>query len=253
MAPIFVALIAFACIFVGIMAGSTLRNKLPEHHLRDDSKDVVKMGTGFIATLTALVLGLLVSSAKTSYDAVNNGLTLNAAKVVAMDRVLCEYGPETGEIRQAVRCSLAGVIHHGWPEANIALTGAEPKDTQAGMEAFRGRIDKLSPQTDSQKRLRDQALVISSELAQGRWQLIEQAQVSLPMPLLVVLVSWLTLLFACFSLLTPRNLTVVSVLLLCALSVSGAIFLVMEMSHPDAGLMKASSAPLLKAYSILGQ
>jgi hypothetical protein len=230
-----------------------LRNHLPQHHLKDDSKDAVRVGTGFIATLTALVLGLLISSAKSSFDAVNNGIMQSGAKIIALDRVLSQYGPESKEIRQALRSLLASAIHRWWPEEKGALAGAEPTDALRGMESLHGGIQKLSPQNDSQKWLRDQALQLSGELAQGRWQLFEQIEAALPTPLLVVLVSWLMILFACISLLTPRNATVVAVLLLCALSASGAIFLVMEMCHPEAGLMKASCGPLLKAFAILGR
>ncbi len=253
MGSITVALLAFGCIVAGIVAGSTLRNRLPEHHLRDDSKDVVKVGTGFIATMTALVLGLLVSSAKSSFDAVNTGLMQNGAKVIALDRTLAQYGPEASDLRQTLRRTVAAAIVRWWPEDKAAVAGTDPIDAQHGMEALRTGIQKLSPKDDTQKWFRDQAIQLSSDMVQGRWQLIEQVQITLPTPFLVVLVSWLTMLFACFSLLAPRNATVVGVLLLCAFSASGAIFLLMEMSHPDAGLMKASCAPLLKAFSLLGQ
>jgi len=97
-----VALIAFVCIFGGALLGLFLRTLLPEHHLRDDSRDALKLGAGLIATLVALVLGLLVSSAKSSFDAMNSGLTELGAKVILLDRILAQYGPETMEARGLV-------------------------------------------------------------------------------------------------------------------------------------------------------
>lgn len=253
MGSITIALVAFGCICAGMFGGATLRNKLPAHHLRDDSKEVIKVGTGFIATLTALVLGLLVSSGKNSFDAVDSGIVQSGAKVMVLDRILLQYGPEANDLRPALKSTLAGAILHLWPEKQDALAGITPTDPQRGLERLYGDIQKLVPHNDTQKWLQDQARQISSELAQGRWQLIEEGAVPLPTPFLVVLISWLATLFACFNLLAPRNVTVVAVLLLCALSVSGAIFLVVEMSHPESGLMKVSCAPLLKAFSALGQ
>jgi hypothetical protein len=253
MGSIIIAVISFVCISLGILVGSMLRNRLPEHHLRDDSKEVIKVGTGFIATMTALVLGLLVSSAKSSFDAVNNGIMQSGAKVIALDRILAQYGPETKDIRQTLRGLVAGAIHRWWPEEKSVAPAEQPIDPQHATESMHDGIEKLSPKTDLQKWLHDQAIQTSGELAQGRWQLFEQIQSSLPTPFLVVLVSWLTILFACFSLLAPRNFTVVAVLLLCALSAAGAIFLIMEMCHPDTGLMKASCTPLLRALALLGK
>ena len=253
MGSITIALITFGCIFVGTLIGSALRNRLPQHHLSEDSKDVIKVGAGFIATLTALVLGLLVSSAKNSFDTISSSFTQNGAKVIALDRILVRYGPETKEIRQSLRSTLAGLVTRWWPEDKDAVAGVPLLESQQGVELVCDGILKLSPKTDSQKALQTQAVQTSIELAQGRCQMIEEIQVTLPTPFLVVLISWLTLLFACFSLLAPRNATNVAVLLLCVLSVSGAIFLVVEMCHPESGIIKVSSAPVLKAFALLGQ
>lgn len=253
MNSIVISLVSFVCMCLGIVVGSLLQSRLPEHHLSEASKDAVKVGTGFIATLTALVLGLLVTSAKSSYDAVNTAVMQNGAKVLALDRALAEYGGETKEIRLTLRNYLARMIQRWWPEEGIAPEVAASPEAKRNMSLLHDGIQKLSPKDDTQKWLKDQAMEMSGDLSQSRSQLLEQVQISLPMPMLVVLVSWLMVLFACFSLLSPRNITVVGVLLLCALSAAGAIFLVIEMCHPETGVMKVSSAPLLKVYAILAK
>lgn len=91
-----IGLIVFFCVFGGALVGLFLHSALPEHHLGGESKDAVKVGIGLIATMTALVLGLLVSTAKASYDAKHNELTQMAADTLLLDRVLASYGPETG-------------------------------------------------------------------------------------------------------------------------------------------------------------
>src|SRR5207248_9963466 len=93
----------------------------------------------------------------------------------------------------------------------------------------------------------------SGDLRQTRWLLVEQTQSPIPIPFLVVLLFWLTVLHISFGMLAPRNATVVAVLLTCALSVSGAIFMILEMSHPLDGMIKVSSAPMRNALEHLGQ
>jgi len=114
-------------------------------------------------------------------------------------------------------------------------------------------IQELTPQTESQRVLKTQALQIASELAQLRWLSLEQAHGALPTIFLIVLIFWFTVLFVTFGLLTPRNATVMTVLLVCALSVAGGVLLILEMNQPLEGLIKASSAPLEHARDHLGR
>jgi len=94
MSSLAVSLIAFAFIFGGALLGMSLRGAMPPSHLSDDSKDSVRLGMGLVATMCALVLGLLIASAKTYYDTQNAELTEMSAKVVLLDRMLAHYGPE---------------------------------------------------------------------------------------------------------------------------------------------------------------
>lgn len=251
------SMITLACIITGIAAGTFLRRALPEHHLREDSRDAIKVGTGFIAMLTAMVLGLLVGSAKSSFDSIDNGLVQSGTKAILLDRVLAQYGCETGGCRLALRGALDASIHRFWPEvavdAQVVPVPASGPDLSVGIERVHEGIRNLAPADDSHRVLQSQAVQICSDVAQLRWQLLEQAQQTLPVPLLVALICWLTLLFACFSLLAPRNGTVIGVLLLCAMSVSGAIYLLLEMETPITGLMKVSCAPLIKAVALMGR
>ena len=116
------------------------------------------------------------------------------------------------------------------------------------MEAIQDKLFQLFPRTDAQRWLQSRALQISSEIAEGRWLLIEQkGQSSIPMPFIVMLVFWLTVIFACFGLFSPRNGTVVVVLLVCALSAASSLFLILELNTPYGGLIKVSGAPLRNA------
>jgi hypothetical protein len=278
MDPSLITLLVFICCFGGILLGAYMREKLPDHHLGDDSKDIVKLSTGLIATLTALTLSLLVASANGSFQSFNDGLDKMGADILTMDRAMAAYGPETQEARIALRQYALIVLLVNWPEDKDKLEGlatpaelaASPSILQtpsafsqrrlAGLKGalalsdIQDKLLRLTPKDDAQHWRQARALEISGKMTEQRWLMIEQTQAaSLPTPFLVVLVIWLVILFVAFSLFAPSNKTVKTVLILCAMSVSGAIFLMLELSKPTGGLLKASSAPILKVLDLIGQ
>jgi len=246
-------LISAGCIFGGALLGLLLHGLLPEHHLRDASKDTVKVGAGMIATLSALVLGLLVGSAKNTFDTAEAEMTQGSAKIILLDRLLADYGPETKAAREQLRRTVATQIEDLWPEEKTGVSGLAAFERTNGLEAVQMTLLKVMPTTDAQRQLFAAAQQICGDLRQTRWLLVEQSQSPIPIPFLVVLLFWLTVLHVSFGMLAPRNATVVAVLLICALSVSGAIFMILEMSHPLDGMIKVSSAPMRKALEHLGQ
>ncbi len=248
-----IAALTFACVLGSAMLGLFIRSALPEHHLSTESRDVVKLGTGLIATMAALVLSLLISSAKGSFDKMDDELVQNAARVVSLDRVLADYGPETKAIRDLLKRKYAAGIERLFPSNASRQAKLDTPAAVIGTENLRAEILALSPGNDGQRWLLSQGLDIASEMSSTRWLLLMQKDVSMPVPLLVVLVCWLALIFSTFGLLAPRNGTVIAALVICALSASGAIFLIEEMNSPFAGMMKISSAPMRDALSDLGQ
>jgi hypothetical protein len=251
MSSIAISLIVFVCVFGGAVLGMSLRSALPKHHMTAESNDVVKMGMGLVATLSALVLGLLVASAKSSYDAQSTELTQMSAKVVLLDRVLAHYGPETKEARELLQAAVARVLDQMWSEHRRSSSPLEP--SPSGAEVLFDKIQGLSPRDEVQRSLKAQAVSIAMDVGQTRWLMYEQGATSISMPMLVVLVFWLTALFISFGLFAPHNGTVVASLFVSALSVSGAIFLILEMYTPYSGLVQVSSAPLRAALIHLGR
>lgn len=250
MSSITISLIVLACIFGGALLGILLHAVLPQHHLGNDSKDIVKLGMGLVGTMAALVLGLLVASAKGSYDAQSAELTQMSANIALLDRGLALYGPETKETRALLRGAVVRILDELWSRDGTASPSTAPS---AGGEMLYEKIQGLSPKNDAQRSLQGQALSIVVDLGKTRWLMYAQATTSVSMPLLVVLVLWLTFIFISFGLFAPLNATVVSSLFVSALSVSGAIFLILEMYGPYAGLIQISSAPLRAALAHLGQ
>lgn len=253
MSSLAIASIVFLCVFGSALLGLFLRASLPKHHLAEDSTGVVKLGTGLIATLAALVLGLLIASAKTSFDKMKDEVTQAAVKIVQLDRALAHYGSETKEARDLLRTVVASVIELMFSEERFGQAKLDAPERLARIEQIQAKLRDLTPRNDAQRALQSRALDLGNELVQMRWLLIVQGEGAIPTPFLVVLVLWLAIIFAGFGLLSTKNVTVVAILVVCALSVSGAIFLIEEMDRPLDGLMKISSAPLRNALAHLGQ
>jgi hypothetical protein len=246
-----VALIVFACTFGGALLGMALRRALPEHHLGADSKDVVKVTMGLVGTMSALVLGLLVASAKSSYDAQGAEVTQLAANAVLLDRVLSHYGPESKDARDALRVGVTGFVERISPSG--ASQSAPLGAPSTHNEVILDRIQALTPKDDRQHELQQQALKMGMEIAQTRWLMYAQGVGSPSRPLVVAIVFWLTIIFVSWGLFAQPNGTVFAALAVAALAVSGALFLIMEMYSPYEGLVRISGEPLRAALTLLGQ
>jgi len=251
--PTLISLIVFACVFSGTLFGMFLRTVTPEHHLSDESKDVIKLGMGLIATLAALVLGLVIATAKSSYDTQALSVKHITAKVLLLDRELAQYGPQTKELRDLLRRTLANRLDTIWPEERSQSAELDASVDVSTAEGLENRIRQLVPENDAQRWLQSRALQIINEIAETRWFVMGGEGRSVPLPFLVVLVFWLTMIFGSFGLFAPHNATVISILFVCAVSIAGAIFLILEMDQPFRGLMKISSSPLRYALSHLSQ
>ena len=253
MSSITIALITAGCSFGGALFGIWLQNRLPSHHLDDASQEVVKLGAGMIATITALVLGLLVSSAKGTFDTINDGIKQTSAKIILLDRILAQYGPEAKGTRDQMKQALVSSLKAAKAQKPTGAAGQAPGQFTNRVEGIQGLLRALAPQTDGQRQLLAQAQQVASEMSQTRWLMMEEAQNELPLPLLIILICWLAVLFMSFGLFAPRNGTVLAVLLVCACSMAAALLLILEMNRPLEGFIHVSSAPLRNALENLGR
>jgi hypothetical protein len=252
MSALVIGAIVFACVFGGALFGMFLGTVLPKDHLSPDARDVIKVSMAMIATLAALVLGLLTASAKSSLDEKESELRSAAARVVLLDRTMAEYGAETGEARDLLKQTVAARISQIWPEENTNVTpGAIGRGS--GIEAIQRKLLDLSPQTDAERWLQSTALQISGAIAAARWSILQQIGSDIQWPFMAILVFWLAIIFASFGLFAPRNASVTAALFVAALSVAGSIYLILEMDQPYSGLIKISSAPLRAALEQLGR
>ncbi|MGY3607240.1 MULTISPECIES: bestrophin-like domain [unclassified Bradyrhizobium] len=247
MMNLLISLLVFALIFGGALAGMAVRPLLSEHHLQSDSKDVVKLTAGLIGTLTALVLGLLIASAKTTFDQKASQVRQLTATIILLDDLVTQYGSEATPVRKLLRQSIPPMADRIWHEQ--ANSNGKPTRFESSVEAwtFYDELERLSPNNDMQRSLQTRAIAAFTEGAQMRLRLFTQAGSSIPTPFLIIMVFWLSAIFVSATLFVRANIVVTIALFVCALSFAGAIFLVLELDDPFTGLMGISSSTLRSA------
>jgi hypothetical protein len=250
--PLSMSAIVFGCVLGGMFFGIFLRNRLPENHLSGATKDVVRLGTGLIGTIAALVLGLLIGSANSTYQTQSTQIQQLTANIIVLDRTLAEYGPEADLARNLLRRAVVAVADGIWRESGSDSRKGEPFEASAAGLAFYDEILKLSPRDDRQRSLQARAIDAAQDLAKTRLLLFAEAGMTIPMPFLVVLVSWLAIIFASFSLFADNNATTIGALGIFGLSASASIFLILELSQPFSGIMMIPSEQLRNALAPLG-
>jgi len=226
-----------------------LRVLLPQHYLEKESQDAIKLGIGLIATMTALVLGLITASTKSAFDDVDATVTKAASELLALDRLLARYGTEASAIRQEFQRLTRARVDAIWHQDSSSFASPALVQAEVTTEAIRN----LTPANDSQRALQAKAIDVAESLMLSRWTAVINNLPSVPLPFLTVLVLWQTFIFMSFGLLAPRNPLVVLVLFVCALSVGSAMFLILEMDTPFSGLIRVSEDPLRTAITYMNK
>ena len=252
------AVLTFVCTLAAALVGTFIRNALPPAHVSKESQDVIRLGMGLVATMTALLLGLVTAAAKGSFDSQDLAIKNAAAGILTLDRLLARYGPETQPTRDLLRRTMAARIETMWPSGKSADGRSTLDDTASvsktgqAAEEIENEILQLSPQNESQRWFRSEALRLTSEVLRTRWRLLS-AGGAVPKQFLVVVIFWLSMTFASFGLSAPRNTTVVTVFGISTLSVAAAVFLIFELDGPFDGIIRVSSGPLRFALANLGR
>ncbi len=243
------AILVIVCL--GAAIGIGIQRIQPLHHRDDPTKDIVKLIMGLMATMTALILSLLIASAHGFFDAQRQGLQQMSVNVLLLDHALAEAGPQTAALRQALKHDLQAM------DASLKV-GRERAAAEAGTLAATGAgallaiPNALSPATDEERAARGEAQSLVSQIAQERLLIHEQATTPWPPAVAAALLCWLFLLFLFFGLFAPCNLTVIISLFIGAMSVSGAMLLMLSMSNPYRGVVHLSDLPLRRAIAQIG-
>ena len=215
---------------------------------------MLNWGRGLIATMAALILGLLVSSSKGTYDRVNALVNEAAANTINLDRTLRNYGPGAEPLRQLLIDRVTRIKNDIWPEdAKASKKSSVAFKEESTILDLISRISNLDAKSPEELEMKSNAIAIASDLNRERWQITVEATTKLPLPLVVIPVFWITFLTFIYGIFSPRNGTVTLVLLFCSLSIAGAIFLICEMSMPLDGSIKIPSQPFQTVLEMIRQ
>ena len=247
MSAIAISGIAFASIFGATVLSMLFRSILPDRYLSVGSKEVVTLGITLIATMSAVLLGLLISSTRISYEERRNQVIRMTADIIELDLLLKDYGPEARPARQVMRDAVPPMIDSIWRENASRFRPEANAVPDAGAEAVLAKFMELSPRDDDHRARRERALQVGLDLAKIQLLLFAQPANAISTPFITVLVLWLTFIFATFSIYARPNPLIIVVLLVCALAASSAIFLILDLDRPFAGLLQIPSAPFRNA------
>ena len=233
-----IGLISFVAIFGGALLGIFGARRLPAHHLSSETRTAVSVAS-------ALVLGLMISTASSSFSARSGEVTAISVDLIRMNRMMQRYGPEADDVRAKLRTYATAKMQDLFP---VSGEPSRTSDATVGMmETAQDAILALVPTDERHVWLRSQALTLSDSLLQARWLLAEQARSSIPLPFLILLIIWLAIVFGSFGLFAPANATAITVLCLCSMAVSGGITMILELDSPFSGLVRVSAEPMRQA------
>jgi hypothetical protein len=253
MISLVVPILAFVCTFGAAMVALVVHRRLSDHHLATETKDSVKLVMGLISVMSALVLSLLIAAAHSTYETRRSELNAIAADVVELNRLLTLYGPETTPLRMQLRDNLMRQTDRIWAKDSLVLADPEPANQHGILYQFYDRVRGMAPETEGQRQLQMRALQLGDRITATRFLLAQHTDASMLYPFLGILMFWLTLLFAGFGLFARANAIVVGAMLVGALSVASAVFLILDMNQPFRGLMRLSDLPLREAILALSR
>ncbi len=253
MNAIMIASITFVCTFGSAWLGTVIRSMLPQSHIAKESQDVVRLGMGLVATMTALLLGLVTASAKGTFDSTDVAVRNSAVNTVMLDRDLARYGPETAPTRDLIRRAVVARIESMRPAKGAAPLSLNRDEIVSPAEEAQNQILALTPGTDTQRWIKSEALSLTDEIVRSRWRVLGSSVSTVPRAFLAVVIFWLTATFASFGLFAPRNGTVLFAFFIASLSVAAAIFLILELDGPFDGLIRISMEPFRYALDHIGK
>jgi len=241
--PLIIAFLVFAVILAGAFVGAMVRRRVPQHHLAEDTKNLVSVSMAVVATISALVLGLLLSNANSSFNAVQGQVTSLSAEILRLDQLLRKYGPETKLAREKLREYTERKRDDLFPDSPAAVLLGN-QSTYELLQEVEELILAIKPANARDQWWLAQAMTLAAKIGDTRFLLAQQTGQGTPKAVLLLLVFWLTLLFASFTLFAPSNMISTATMTLCALAIAGAIGMILELERGFGGVVQVSPKPM---------
>ncbi|RWA63424.1 DUF4239 domain-containing protein [Mesorhizobium sp.] len=251
MGEVLIGLGIFACLTGAAIVSLMVYEHFPTHHRQDDTSAVVRLAANLFVVLSSLVLGLMINSAKNTFEAINSNVHTFATDIILLDRTLRQYGPDADGARQSLTAYVQRVVDTSTADSDTTVVPNRLSElllNQVG-DILAGLTPADARQTAAQQAATQQL----QKLIEQRWILAEQSEGAIPAPLIALLVAWLTLIFASFGFRAPRNATIVGTFVISGALAAAAVYLIIDMDAPFSGPIQVSPAPLQRALAELTQ
>jgi len=243
-------LIVFAVTLAGAFGGWQLRKLLPAQHLTEETKNLVSVSTAIVATTSALVLGLLISNANSSFIRLGGEVTALSAQILRLDKVLLRYGSDAQPARETLREYAKQKTTDMFPDNPADVHLGNPS-TYELLQRLEDKLLALKPANRRAEWWMGQAMTLASKIVETRWLIAQQGGQGTPKAFVALLVFWLALLFASFGLFAPHNFTSAVILTLSALPVAGAVAMFLELEQGFGRMIHISPKPMRQAVKAL--
>ncbi|KWV51519.1 hypothetical protein AS156_12830 [Bradyrhizobium macuxiense] len=241
MVALVVALLTFVLLVSATLGSMALYGRLEEHHRTDDTNTSVRLVATMFVTMPSLLLGLMMNNAANTYVAIDRNLHVFATDIILLDRTLRPLGPSADEPRRY----LLNYVEQALKDEPIVRA---TEDSEAWLDRIGSSLRALRFDDDEQKiALWNEARSVYRQMLQQRWTFTEQSDNPFPSPMVGILIAWLTLMFATLGFRAPRNAVVIGACIAAAVLISGAIYLILDMSTPFSGPIQLSDRPLVRA------
>ena len=253
---LFSGMIVFVVLIGSAGCGRLLLRWLPERHRTRDTFQFTELVSNLLVTFTALILGLLTASVNTSFEKAETDLRSFGAEMIRLTNGLDEAGPATLPIRVMLRTYTASAIATTWPEepapSGLYIKGVGEQSVESeALGRLLGQVEhslrRLPVADDIQRLLKSDCLTRLNDLMNQRWRLIGEAHSIVPMPFYRMMLFWLVVVFLSFGMSAPRNWVTTTYVVMVALCMAGAVFVMLELDGPLDGVIKVASAPLRDA------
>jgi hypothetical protein len=241
------ALVVFVCLLGASLGALFFHGRLPAHHRHDDTLNVVRLIANIFVVMTSLVLGLMINSAKNRFDGINRDVHTLATDLILLDRLLSLYGSDANDTRHRLVMYVERASDGTWTSGDPLL--ASDKTSEQLLTGVGESIRALKPTDEARLSIWNDAREQYRKAVELRWALVEQAEGSIPTPLLLMVVGWLVLIFGSFGYRAPQNAVVQTSFVLASALISGALYLIVDMDAPFGGPIQVSSAPLQRVMA----
>lgn len=240
-----VSFIIFIFLSFSALATMFLHRKMRPHYWDDETAAVVRLIANIFVVMTSLVFGLMMNSAKNTYEAIDSNVHAFGTDIIVLDRTLRNYGPDTAVARKQLDNYVEEAILS--PTRGSDNHQEKPDLTGQLLDKLGKELARIEPTSDYKAQILLDIRQQYHNIVEQRWGLIEKSEGSMPIPIIAMLAAWLTLIFASYGYRSPKNAITISMVIVSAFLISSSLYLVLDMNEPFSGPISISDMPLKRA------